>query len=158
LDESIYVVDQGRTRVAKFSPDGQVLTTWGSKGNGDAQFDDPTSVAVDSRNNRVYVADPLNRRIQVFDSDGKFLTKWAVPQWGRGHGFEDLAIDTQRNRLYASSANMDTVLIFDLDGKNIGTLAAKRGERLDGPSALAVANGKLYILNMAGNRVTAVDL
>jgi hypothetical protein len=53
---------------------------------------------------------------------------------------------------------MDTVLIFDLDGKNIGTLAAKRGERLDGPSALAVANGKLYILNMAGNRVTAVDL
>ena len=158
LDQSVYVVDQGRTRIAKFSPDGQVLTTWGSKGNGDAQFDDPTSVAVDSKNNRVYVADPINRRIQVFDLDGKFLTKWAVPQWGRGHGFEDLAIDTQRNRLYASSANMDTVLIFDLNGKNIGALTAKSGERLDGPSALVVANGKLYVLNMAGSRVTAIDL
>src|SRR5206468_4515610 len=70
-DESVYVVDQGRTRIVKFSPEGQVLRTWGSKGKGDGQFDDPTSVAVDTTN-KVYVADPINRRIQVFDSDGKF--------------------------------------------------------------------------------------
>jgi len=156
-DESIYVVDQGRTRIVKFSSDGQVLRTWGSKGSGDGQFDDPTSVAVDNTN-KVYVADPINRRIQVFDSDGKFLAKWSVPQWGRAHGFEDLAIDSKRNRLYASSANMDAVLMFNLNGSRIGTLAAKPGERLDGPSALAVANGKLYVLNMSGNRVTAIDL
>ena len=157
-DESVYVVDQGRTRIVKFNSDGQVLKTWGSKGNGDGQFDDPTSVAVDTTNNKVYVADPINRRIQIFDSDGKFLTKWSIPQWGRTHGFEDLAIDSKRNRLYASSANMDAVQMFDLNGNRIGTLAAKSGERLDGPSALAVANGKLYVLNMIGNRVTAIDL
>jgi DNA-binding beta-propeller fold protein YncE len=157
-DESVYVVDQGRTRIVKFSSDGQVLRTWGGKGNGDGQFDDPTSVAVETTNNKVYVADPINRRIQVFDSEGKFLTKWSVPQWGRTHGFEDLAIDSKRNRLYASSANMDAVLMFDLNGNRIGTLAAKPGERLDGPSALAVANGKLYVLNMIGNRVTAINL
>ncbi len=57
-DESVYVVDQGRTRIVKFSSDGQVLTTWGGKGNGDGQFDDPTSIAVDTTNNKVYVADP----------------------------------------------------------------------------------------------------
>jgi DNA-binding beta-propeller fold protein YncE len=142
----------------KFSSDGQVLASWGSKGNGDGQFDDPTSVAVDTRNNKVYVADPINRRIQIFDSDGKFLTKWPIPQWGRIHGFEDLAIDSKRNRLYASSANLDSVLMFDLNGNRIGTLAAKLGERLDGPSALAVGNEKLYVLNMYGNRVTAIDL
>jgi len=157
-DESVYVVDQGRTRIVKFSSDGQVLRTWGSKGNGDGQFDDPTSVAVDTTNNKVYVADPINRRIQIFDSDGKFLTKWSIPQWGRTHGFEDLAIDSKSNRLYASSANMDAVLMFDLNGNRIGTLTAKSGERLDGPSALAVANGKLYVLNMMGNRVAAIDL
>jgi len=156
--ESVYVVDQGRTRIVKFNSDGQVVRTWGSKGNRDGQFDDPTSVAVDTTNNKVYVADPINRRIQIFDSDGNFLTKWSIPQWGRTHGFEDLAIDSQRNRLYASSANMDAVMIFDLNGNRIGTLAAKPGERLDGPSALAVANRKLYILNMVGNRVTAIDL
>jgi DNA-binding beta-propeller fold protein YncE len=157
-DESVYVVDQGRTRIVKFSSDGQVLTSWGSKGNGDGQFDDPTSVAVDTTNNKVYVADPRNRRIQVFDSDGKFITKWFIPDWGRPAGFEDLAIDSDRNRLYASSANMDAVLMFDLNGNRLGNLTAKAPERLDGPSALALANGKLYVLNMAGNRVTAIDL
>jgi DNA-binding beta-propeller fold protein YncE len=156
-DESVYVVDQGRTRIVKLSSDGQVLRTWGSKGSGDGQFDDPTSVVVDATN-KVYVADPRNSRIQVFDSDGKFLTKWLIPQWGRPYGYEDLAIDSSKNRLYASSANMDTVFIFDFNGNRIGILAPKAGERLDGPSALAVANGKLYVLNMMGNRVTAIDL
>ena len=157
-DESVYVVDQGRTRIVKFSPDGQVLTTWGSKGNGDGQFDDPTSVTVDDRNNKVFVADPRNRRIQVFDSGGKFLTKWPVPEWGRPYGFEDLVVDAKTGQLYASSANMDSVLVFDLNGRRIRSLMPKSPERLDGPSALALTNRKLYILNMTGNRVTVIDL
>jgi DNA-binding beta-propeller fold protein YncE len=157
-DDSIYVVDQGRTRIVKFTPDGQVLTTWGTKGNGDGQFDDHTSVAVDPRTNNVYVADPRNRRIQVFDSNGKFLTKWPVPEWQRLYGFEDLAIDSKADRLYASSANIDAVLIFDLNGTRIGSLTPKPPDRLEGPSALALAQGRLYVLNMYGNRVSAIDL
>ena len=157
-DESIYVVDQGRTRIVRFSPDGQVLAVWGSKGSGDGQFDDHTSVAVDPTTNKVYVADPINKRIQVFDSNGKFLTKWLIPEWGRPHGFEDLAIDPKTGRLYASSANMDAVLSFDLNGMRIGSLMPKPPDRLDGPSALALAKGKLYVLNMLGNRVSAIDL
>ncbi len=157
-DDSIYVLDQGRTRIAKFSPDGRVVAVWGTKGNGDGQFDDPTSVAVDPKTNKIYVADPRNRRIQVFDSVGKFLTKWSVPEWGRPYGFEDLAVDFQKGRLYASSANMDSVLIFDLNGTRVGSLKPKPPERLDGPSALALANGKLYVLNMIGDRVSVIDL
>ena len=157
-DDSIYVVDQGHTRVVKFSPDGQVLAVWGSGGNGDGQFDDPTSVAVDPTTNKVYVADPLNKRIQVFDSNGKFLTKRVIPEWGRPAGFEDLAIDSKAGRLYASSANMNAVLIFDLNGTRIGTLTPKPPDQLAGPSALASANRKLYVLNMAGSRVSVIDL
>jgi DNA-binding beta-propeller fold protein YncE len=104
------------------------------------------------------VADPRNRRIQVFDSNGKFLTKWSVPEWGQPVGFEDLAIDSHAGRLYASSAHMPAVLIFDLNGTRIGSLTPKSPERLEGPSALALANGKLYVLNMAGNRVSVIDL
>jgi DNA-binding beta-propeller fold protein YncE len=157
-DDSIYVVDQGHNRIVKFSSDGQVLATWGSAGGGDGQFNDHTSVAVDTKTNKVYVADPRNRRIQVFDSNGKFLTKWSVPEWGQPVGFEDLAIDSHGGRLYASSAHMPAVLIFDLNGTRIGSLTPKSPERLEGPSALALANGKLYVLNMAGNRVSVIDL
>ena len=157
-DDSVYVVDQGHSRIAKFSPDGEVLTTWGSKGTGDGKFDDPTSVAVDPTTNKVYVADPRNKRIQIFDQNGKFLSKWSVPAWGEPAGFEDLAIDSQRGRLYASSAHMDSVLIFDLNGNRIGSLKPKPPDRLEGPSALALADRKLYVLNMAGNRVSLIDL
>jgi DNA-binding beta-propeller fold protein YncE len=157
-DDSIYVVDQGHTRVIRFSPDGAVLSTWGTKGTGDGQFDDPTSVAVDSTTNKVYVADPINGRIQIFDSNGKFIAKWTVPEWGQPHGFEDLGVDTKTGRLYASSANMDSVLVFDSNGKRVASLTPKPPDRLERPSALALANGKIYVLNMEGNRVSIIDL
>ena len=157
-DDSIYVVDQGRTRIVKFSPDGQVLATWGSAGSGDGQFSDHTSVAVDPATNKVYVADPRNKRIQIFDASGKFLAKWSVPEWGEAVGFEDLAIDSQAGRLYASSAHMNGVLIFDLNGTRLGSLMPKPPDKLEGPSALALFDRKLYVLNMTGNRVNVIDL
>src|SRR6266536_2517669 len=157
-DDSIYVVDKGHNRIAKFNPDGQVLAVWGTKGNGDAQFDDPTSVAVDPTTNKVYVADPRNKRIQVFDANGKFLTKWEMPEWGRPAGFEDLVIDAKAGRLYTSSANINTVFILDLNGKRIGSLTPKPPDQLEGPSALALRDRKLYIANMFGNRVSVIDL
>jgi len=157
-DDSIYVVDQGNTRIVKFSPDGRTLAIWGSKGNGDGQFDDPTSVAVDPTTHKVYVADPRNRRIQIFDANGKFQTKWDVPEWGQPAGFEDIAIDSQTGRLYASSTHLDVVLVFDLNGTRTGTLTPKPPDKLEGPSALALTNRKLYVLNMYGNRVNVIDL
>jgi len=157
-DDSVYVVDSGHNRIVKFSPDGQVLASWGSEGSGDGQFKGFSSVAADPINNKVYVADSLNSRIQVFDSDGKFLTKWLVPEWGRPNGFEDLAIDSKTGRLYASSAHLDSVLIFDLNGNRVGALTPKPPDQLKGPSGLALADRKLYVLNMGGNRVSVIDL
>jgi len=157
-DDSIYVVDQGHTRVVKFDPDGQVLAVWGRAGNGDGQFDDPTSVAVDPTTNKVYVADPRNKRIQVFDSDGRFLTKWPVPEWGQPAGFEDLAIDSQRGRLYASSANMNSILVFDLQGNRVATLTPAPPDKLEGPSALALTKDKLLVLNSGSARVSVIAL
>jgi DNA-binding beta-propeller fold protein YncE len=135
-----------------------MLTSWGSGGSGDGQFRDHTSVAVDPTTNKVYVADPLNKRIQIFDSNGKFLTKWAVPEWGQPAGFEDLVVDSHTDRLYASSAHMPAVLIFHLNGTRLGSLTPKPPDKLEGPSALALMNRKLYVLNMAGNRVSVIDL
>lgn len=157
-DNSVFVVDQGHTRIAKFNADGQILTVWGTKGNGAGQFDDPTSVAVDTATYKVYVADPVNKRIQVFDADGKFLTSWSVPEWGQPIGFEDVAIDPKAGRLYASSTHMSSVITFDLNGHRIGNLSPKPPDVLEGPSALALGNGKLYVLNMFGSRVSVIDL
>jgi len=156
-DDSIYVVDSGRNRIVKFSPDGQVLASWGSEGSGDGQFVGLSSVAVDPTTDRVYVADPINKRIQVFDSIGKFLTKWPVPEWGQPLGFEDLAIDPDRDRLYTSSAHMNTILVFDLQGNKVGTLAPTP-DKLEGPSGLALAKDKLFVLNTGSALVSVIKL
>jgi len=37
-------------------------------------------------------------------------------------------------------------------------LMPKPPDKLEGPSALAVVGPKLYVLNMAGNRVSVIDL
>ncbi len=157
-DDSIYVVDSGRNRIVKLSPDGQVLASWGSEGNGDGQFRGLSSVAVDPGSNKVYVVDPINSRIQIFDSNGKFLTKWSIPEWGKAMGYEDLVIDSQAGRLYASSAHLNAVFIFDLNGTRLGSLMPKPPDKLEGPSALALSDRKLYVANMAGNRISVIDL
>jgi len=157
-DDSVYVVDSGHNRIVKFSPDGQVLASWGSEGSGDGQFKGLSSVAVDPMNNKLYVADPLNSRIQVFDSDGAFLTKWSIPEWGQTLGLVDLAVDPQRGRLYASSANMGAVLVFDLNGTRVGHLTPKPPDKLEGPSALALAKDRLFVLNNRSARVSVIDL
>ena len=81
-DDSIYVVDQGHNRIAKFSPDGGVLAVCGTGGNGDGQFNDPTSITVDPATNKVYVADPINKRIQVFDAEWKISDQMVSARMG----------------------------------------------------------------------------
>jgi hypothetical protein len=53
---------------------------------------------------------------------------------------------------------MDTVLIFDLHGTRIGSVTPKPPDKLEGPSALVLANRKLYVVSMYGNHVSAIDL
>ena len=156
-DDSIYVVDQGHSRIVRFNLNGEVLATWGSGGTGDGQFKDPTSVAVDPTN-KVYVADPVNSRIQVFDSNGRFLADWLIAEWGRPYGFEDVAVDSQRSRLYASSAHMNTILVFDLQGNRLGSLTPPPPDKLEGPSGIALAEDKLFVINADSARISVIPL
>ena len=158
-DNSIYVTDQGHSRIVKFDPNGKVLAVWGTAGQDDGQFVEPTSVAVDGKNDRVYVADPRTKRIEVFDTNGKFLAKWLVDEWRpSGWYFQDLVIDPQAGRMYASSVATDEVLVFDLTGKKIASLKPKPPDRLEGASSLALVKGKLYVLNTYASRLSWIDL
>jgi DNA-binding beta-propeller fold protein YncE len=155
----IYIVDQGRARIVKYNAAGVVVAIWGSQGEGDGQFVEPTTVAVDEKTDRVYVADPRNRRIQVFDSSGKFLFKWTVKEWqGTGWAFQDLLIDSQSEQLYATSPATDEVLVFDLEGHAVTSLKPPPPEKLEGASALGLYNGKLYVLCTFADRVTSIVL
>ena len=71
----VYITGFYARLVWKFTPDGQLVTKWGSYGRGDGEFYDHTGLAVDSKG-FVYVADTGNDRIQKFTSNGDFVTSW----------------------------------------------------------------------------------
>jgi hypothetical protein len=75
-DGSMYVADgYGNARIHKFSPDGRLLFSWGTPGDGPGEFHVPHGIAVD-RDGTVYVADRENSRIQLFDPAGKYVVQW----------------------------------------------------------------------------------
>jgi|HubBroStandDraft_1064217.scaffolds.fasta_scaffold00104_30 hypothetical protein len=65
------------SRIAKVSPDGEWLTSWGEPGSGPGQFQTPHSIAIDAQD-RIYVADRGNRRIQIFDTSGTLLGQFTI--------------------------------------------------------------------------------
>ena len=71
-----YVTDgYGNARVHKYSPDGNLLFSWGESGTEPGQFNIAHNVCTD-KDGWVYVADRENHRVQIFDSTGKFETQW----------------------------------------------------------------------------------
>ena len=78
-------------RVVKFSRDGKFIKAWGRKGSAPGEFDEPHTIAMDSRG-RVFVGDRYNNRIQIFDPDGKYLDEWK--QFGRPSGIYIAPDDT----------------------------------------------------------------
>jgi len=74
---NIFVADgMGNARVAKFDKAGKFVKSWGKRGNGQGEFANVRSIAVDAQGN-VYAADGGNQRVQVFDNDGNFKTAFS---------------------------------------------------------------------------------
>ena len=75
---NIYVfstaVGDSSPRIQKFTNNGVFITSWGSAGVGDGQFNFPRGLSTDWMGN-LYVADGNLHRIQQFTGAGAFLTK-----------------------------------------------------------------------------------
>jgi len=88
---------QGKSEILKFSKDGKLIKRWGQTGSGRGEFDQPHSLAFDSRG-RLFVGDRNNNRIQILDQDGNVLDEWA--QFSRPSG---VFIDKADNLYVADS-------------------------------------------------------
>jgi DNA-binding beta-propeller fold protein YncE len=69
----IVVID--RSRIQKFSTQGEPIVGWGKAGTGDGEFNRPLGLAVDAHG-YVYAADTGNNRVQKFDARGALIAKW----------------------------------------------------------------------------------
>ena len=90
------------SRILKFSKDGRLIKTWGTKGSGDGQLDGPHALAMDSRG-RLFVGDRSNNRIVIFDQEGKQLDVWR--QFSRPSG---IYID-KKDVIYVADSESESV-------------------------------------------------
>jgi DNA-binding beta-propeller fold protein YncE len=110
----LYVSDgYGNARVHHFSPDRELIRSWGEPGNAPGQFMLPHSIWVHD-DGRVFVCDRENDRIQIFDPTGKLLEIWSnVARPG------DLLIDTS-GRVFVGEMAWDTEETH-MDGRPFST-------------------------------------
>jgi DNA-binding beta-propeller fold protein YncE len=74
----VYVLDSGRSRVLRLSPEGRILTTYG-----DPSLGNPTDVAIGA-DGEVWVCDLDHSRIAVFSAAGKLIRRIEIdPPVGR---------------------------------------------------------------------------
>jgi len=162
---NIFVADgQGNARVAKFTKDGVFVKSFGSKGNGDGQFDVVRSIAITAAGD-VYVADGgNNHRIEVFDNNGTYKTQF--PAVGNPQA---ICLTTGANPvLYVSNSNppnnIDTageIYKMDLNGKLLGKFgrAGKMLKEFGTVNAIDCRSpNQLYVGEIGNLRVQKITL
>lgn len=66
----LFVCDSGNDRIQVFTPEGQFVRAFGSRGDGNLQFHHPRGICID-KNGTLLVSDYCNRRIVAYKWDGK---------------------------------------------------------------------------------------
>ena len=140
---------------------------WGSRGDGDGQFDRPNGIAVDSSGN-VYVADTWNHRIQKFSSSGVFLGKWGSFGTGSGNFNAPLGIavdssgniyvlDSGNHRVQKFDSSMNSVAAWGSAGSGDGQFG--RSPLGGGPCGIAVhpSAGYVFVADTWNHRIQKFD-
>ncbi|WP_235973815.1 peptidyl-alpha-hydroxyglycine alpha-amidating lyase family protein [Parasphingopyxis marina] len=111
---NIYVADGGNFRVVKYSPHGEFIRSWGSRGDRPGEFDFPHSIVVDGED-RIYVTDRENGRIQIFSTDGEFLSQW------QGFGNPYVIQLGAEGSFWLTDARAGRLLHLDGEGRLLGS-------------------------------------
>ncbi len=137
----------GNARILNFTKDGKLIRSFGKKGTGPGEFDQPHALAMDSKG-RLYVGDRSNNRIQIFDQDFNYIAEWK--QFSRPSG---ISIDTKTDTIYVADSESGSI--------NPAHGAWKRGIRIgsikDGKVVAFIPDTVENATNTSGAEGMAID-
>lgn len=156
IDEAnqIYVAEYGQNRIRKFSHEGVLLTSWGTQGNANGQFDGLANIAIDVNGN-VLVTEWWNARVQKFTSNGGWLAVWGSVGQGNGQFSAISGIDDDASgNIYISDATR--IQKFQANSQWLlswGDVSTASGE-LSLPEGIIVdSTGYIYVADSSHNKI-----
>jgi DNA-binding beta-propeller fold protein YncE len=166
---NVYVANNGRGTINKYSPSGTLLGTIGTQWDGNGQplggeLMQPAGIAVDDAGN-VYVAD-FYAGLQKFDASGNFVASvGSFGAYAQTPSFPlAVALDVSGN-IYVSVTDgqqpSTTIQKFSSNGTYLSQFgSAGTGDGQIGPAAYGIAvdsSGNIYVLDSSNARVQKFD-
>lgn len=153
----LFVADTGSHQIKVFDLEGNLLATWGERGEGAGQFNFPTHLAL--RDGKLYVSDTINARVQVLSTEtGRYLGTVGK----RGLFVGDLvrpkgvAADSEQN-IYVIESYFDHLLVFNRRGEflmPIGGIGNSPG-RFHLPAGIWIdAKNRVFVADTLNGRVS----
>ena len=147
------VADSTNHCVYIFDSQDQVVTKFGSKGNGNGQFFWPTGVAFDD-DSHLYVVDKNNHRVQKFDVSSKYILQFGSYGSNNGALSYPVGITVHNNRVYVADKGNKCISVFQCDGKYIHTIG--QSGQLNYPLDVAVNNNNQLLITDRDNHCISI--
>lgn len=156
IGDRLLVVDSQQHQISVFDTNGKLLNKWGKRGNGPGEFNYPTHLAVDDKQ-QIYVTDSMNYRVQVFDGNGKFLRSFGRAGDGPGRFARPKGVAVDRSgHVYVVDAMFNNVQIFDGQGRLLLDFCEPGADagKLCLPNAIAInSQNEIFVADSYNHRV-----
>jgi sugar lactone lactonase YvrE len=156
-DGNLWMTDYETQLIYKFSPEGVLLRTWGTRnvrGRDGTHFSGPTDVAF-APSGDVYISDGYgNSRVVHLSADGTYLGEWG--NWGKQPGLfrtpHSIAVDAQ-GRVYVADRQNKRIQVFTGTGQFLSAWNIK-----DRPFSLWVSQDQLLYVACGSDTIRVLDL
>ena len=150
----IYAADTGNNRIQVFTQDGTYVTSWGSSGSGNSQFNNAQGLGVSPVTGNVYVADYGNNRVQEFSPTGVYITQWGSSGSGNSqfNAPNGIAVSATTGNVYVEDGNNNRIQEFTPSGSYVTQFANGLVSFLEGV-AISPVTGNVFVVSAGDSHV-----
>ena len=156
INNLLYITDTRLHKIFVYNGKGILLRTIGKRGTEKENFNFPTFLALDKKNN-LYVVDALNFKVKIFSDSGRYLNSFG--QTGDATGFfnrpKGIAVDSF-GHIFVVDALFHIVQVFDMEGNylyNFGGLGQQKSRFWLPVGIFIDSNNNIFIADSYNSRI-----